>query len=280
MNEYMTWVVTCMDDRKLRLMLRWLPDEPWDWVDEMVIVTHRNRPDDLLRCQKVAEHWRPEWPIVCRTDEVEERELANIEAPYPLEMFFQHSLGVKILSALTHDAPMLFTDDDMVVQRDPSYLFDGRPFASYSGFDGFTNTPKDNLALDCLNETFDLNLTIQEFNAQRNDEAVWLMPTIDRDDYVDRLQRYFSHPFIEGVTYDKGTAPFGHTQRFRKIGMRFFSVYMIYRQAFQLRGNNYRILAQKELPQRVPKATFVHYCATGLKPQYMEFLWSHAPVEG
>lgn len=271
-----TWVVACTDDRKLRLMLRHLPEEPYGWLDELLVITHRDRPDDLIRCEKVIEHWRPDWPFRVRSDEEERQAIIDADLPKACRTFFEHSLGIKLAIPLTVQSPLLFTDDDIVVTQDPGYLLeDGYMHFSRSGLDGYTDTPKDLEGIAALNETFGLDLSVEEYNERRTDEAAWYIPRVGISDFVDRLGIYFETKHLQRITLDEGTAPYGHTQRFRKCGMRFWSGWVNYQgpeRAKIMTSADYRALAQKDIPKRVPRATFIHYCASGQKERYMEWL--------
>ncbi len=268
-----TWVITCVNQPYLELLLSWLPERPWPWVRQVLVLTRRDDPDLRRDLKETVTYARPLWPVRVETDDVYYFILDGIDAPPALRTFFEHSLGVKVMVPLLVQPPMLFTDDDVVVTRDPSYIFEsGLVAASYSGLDGLTETAKDLATLESICSTFGLDVDLKTYNAGRTDEAVWYLPSIDRDDYAARLRSYFTHPHVVSVSQDMGTAPHGHTQRFRKIGMRFMSGYVIRRGALQLRSPNYRALATKETPKSVPDATFIHYCSSGQKMKYVEWL--------
>jgi hypothetical protein len=267
-----------MDARKIELMFAWLPEEPWPWLKQMIIVTHRDHPRLLHDISQSVTECGKGWPVRVRTDIQEREAIRTFDLPPPLETFFEHSLGVKILQPLVTPPPLLFTDDDIIITRDPAtLLLNTWGFASHSGLDGYTDTAKDHEGLQAINDTFELTLTLDEYNAGRSDEAVWYIPRIDLGDYVRRLQRFYLHPHLVRISQDSGTAPFNHTQRFRKSGMRYFSGFVINSRMTLLQGRDYRALPYKVVPKKVPNATFVHYCASGNKPAYMEWLWKNVP---
>jgi hypothetical protein len=268
-----------MDGRKLALLLRWLPEEPWSWLDRILVITHRDRPDLVEELIDIKREYGRHWPIDIRTDRSEETALDIIDAPPALRTYFQHLLGVKLMLPVTLKTPLLFTDDDVIVTRDPEDLIaTNLPWFSHSGLDGYTETAKDLEAFDTVRRSFDLyGINLREFNRRRTDAGVWFLPTLDRTLYIRCLHRYFSDPHVVAVSHDVGTAPCGHTQRFRKLDQRFLSGHVIMTGGISVIGPHYRALADKKIPKSVPGATFVHYCASGQKERYVEWLEREVP---
>lgn len=273
-----TWAITCMDGRKLALLLRWLPEEPWRALQRIEVITHRHRQDLVEELIDVVNEWGGDWPIDVRTDRYEETMLDAIGAPPALETYFQDLLGVKLMLPITVGAPLLFTDDDVIVTKNPGGLLESQfAWFSHSGLDGYTETAKDLAAFGAIKDSFEFECQLKHFNDRRTDAGVWFMPKIDRTRYVRWLVRYFSDPRIINVSQDEGTAPCGHTQRFRKLDQRFLSGLVVRTGSLAVGGPHYRALADKTMPKSIPGATFVHYCASGQKERYMEWFEREAP---
>lgn len=266
-----TWVVACTSTSRLELLLRWLPEQPWPWVKKILVVT----PEWGRAFQRDIEFVtdvRPEWVIEVRDEAEESDTLDRIGAPEPLVAYFDDSLGVKLMLPLTVDTPFLYTDDDVVLTRDPSSIIQNYPWASHSGLDGYTDTPKDREALDTLCEAFLTEIPLDVFNHARTDAGVWYLPKFDLNFYLNALLRYFDSDHIRRVAADTGTAPKDHTQRFRKLDQRFLSGYMITHGGISIRAPHYKALADRKIPVKIPGSAFLHYCASGNKEGYMEWL--------
>lgn len=275
-NEEVTWVIPCMDDRKLRLILRYLPEEPFEWLKKIVVVVGDVRDLDI-KCELVARHYRPEWPIKVRTEEREHRCLDSIDAPEALRVYFRDLLGVKLLLPLTIEPPFLYTDDDVILRNNPAEFLGDDLWASQSGLDAYTTGRKDQEALGALCDAFNTYVTVDEFNKARTDAGVWYFPDY-YDDYDLRLWEYFGHSHVVDVSKDPGVANGNHTQRFRKLDQRFLSMWMRTHGGSVVRTPIYRAMADKKMPVRVPNnVCFIHYCASAHKERYMEWLTNALP---
>jgi hypothetical protein len=196
-----------------------------------------------------------------------------IEAPNPLPDYsaatgYPHlsnydgeKLGYKLGVPYVVRAPFLYTDDDIVVRRDPTYLLGDTPWVS--GHRMFYLV--DEVELAAYARAFSVApVSMEHWRSLRTDGGVWYAPRLDVRRWNDTLRRSWCET--------QQLARTGH--RYRQFDQRFLTMWNIAQGGGVLPFvGNYKLLIGRQLPRTVPTHTFVHYAVGGeLKHRYREWL--------
>lgn len=269
-----TWVVPSCTPEYLELFLDYLPDEPWPWVRRLVLIL----PDPF------DDRWNG---VGCRLLDMPGWE--ELTQTYADDTFFNHppatgdtapgmrayaerwpGLAIKVLAPLYFAGPLLIQDDDTVVLRDPAPLLELQPWGSTSGLDKFKPAAADAVLVREWDIAFGGRVSARHphaFNSLRVDAAVTAFNP-DRALYRDRVTKWFGWATADAV---RGKA----VGRSRLMDQRFLSYWMIAESDGPLRGPGYRAMPTKKMQRSLPRhATFIHYCASGVKQQYVDWLRS------
>jgi hypothetical protein len=165
--------------------------------------------------------------------------------------------------------PFFYTDDDVVIRHDPSYLLSAPHNGwSQSHLDQLGEKSVDVRLLSALHQAFDIEpdeLTRDLFNARRTDAGVYIMHNLDPAAYVEALYKFFSTNIAEIIV----AAP--SKGRYRTLDQRVLSGLFHTTNGYVMKMPHYKPLFGKNPPVNIPKTTFIHYCASSNKWKYA--LW-------
>lgn len=252
----------------LRLMLRWLPPEPYPSFDAIVVSTEGR----LVEEYRALLTLRPGWPSAVIGDDTLQATVATL--PAAMRTYCERSVGIKATLPLCVDRPRyLYSDDDVVFVRDPSHMLGDQPWASHSFI---SRVPDSDFSQRSIREwgTIVPGITLQDYNMRRTDAGMFYLPERDVR-YRSILETYFTlpttHERVNGNSKDK---LFTSDQPL-------LSLWMMTIGGTPMKGTDYRVWATRKLPKSIPESTCViHYCASSQKPRYVEFLNDQADMRG
>lgn len=283
-----TWVLGCLNPKHLELLLRWLPEEQWDSIKQMVVLTGTNIPvyDELRRLADL----RPGWDIDVRVEpncngelDYEHGVYAQHLMPGWPEMLAEYPLRVMVLyPLLVPEGPVLWTDDDFVVVNDPGPLLGNTSWGGRGGLDMLTPSPRTTRILDLLDRTFELDgLDLETYNVGRTSGGCTYLTDVDRKEWETKLRYFFEDDVVRELHGREG-----HKRRFingfRTLDQRFVTGWMMSHNGGVITGPHYRIWPYVKVPKKGPRddGTFYHYCAGKQKPRYVEWLHKVADERG
>lgn len=131
------WLYLCSDPEKLELTLRYLPAEPFEHLQTMYVgwCSHLDSPERFAALKLAVTTWAPPaW----RVGFIDLSPLGEY-LPTPLFTYWDNgktrwSLGMKLLLPLAFNSPFLYTDDDVIVTRDPRALLYNGGWGSKGSF--------------------------------------------------------------------------------------------------------------------------------------------------
>lgn len=269
MDEEYVWAYTCTKPEFFELTLMYLPDFPFKNLTQMLICCPKALVSTL---EEIALRVRPKWPIRFILDEWVDRDFVDDYEHALREYSLRHKL---LMPVVIGERNILFTDDDVIVQRDPHDLIQSGAFWSSMSFDRLSLSEADRRELEVLNEVFSTNIRLDEFNACRTDAGIWYFHNTQPKKYEALLRSYFDHPWNLEVI--RGTSR--HRPRYRD--QRFLTMYFHEFERGLRNTADVRIWGskfEKRSPKtRMPNETFIHYAASSQKPLYVEYLREHAP---
>ncbi len=277
-----TWVYMCNDPSKLQLTLRALPKEPLQELNLMWVVTdekNKHMHQDMLR----AIEWFP-----CHVTISSDEHLINyayrqlpVHPPMALRDYVDNpkpgwALGIKLLTPLFIKGPVLFTDDDVLVLKDPIELIRAGSFGTGQHTNSYnpdsTNTYRELTAFwDAIGAPGEADA--YEYNDGSMDAGIWYVDG-NRQDYAEKLCDFFACPLLD--TFAR------HMGKFRTLDQRFLTLYGLIHHWRSLRTSKERIIFVQRfdaIPESAYKhvtnrdSFFVHYCASSHKSQYQKRLW-------
>lgn len=278
-----SWVYLCNNADMLRLALMALPEAiPYSMTSMLIVVNKRNEhlvpdfkrivaesdtyidgavdsfivtDDILIERAKKRMGWFP--------DSLRDYVWSPCDTP-------NCSLGIKLLLPLAVSGAMLYTDDDVMILRDPYRLIQDGPFCtghhfnSY-GLDSTSSTDEVNQFASAMGLT---DFTTYDYNQAMMDAGIWFVD--QRDDWHIKLHKFFSCPIINSMRRN--------VTRFRCLDQRFITLYGALHGWRRLHHNAERLMVMQK-PDKAPKLmydnirsrkyTFVHYGASTWKPHYI-----------
>lgn len=248
------WAYLCSCPRRLRLTAKfakpWLAKSKLDWV---VCV-----PDNALGyneiCDAAAEARAAIFEVTDYYPEYNETHYPKVyQGSMPEHLGYKLSLP----SQLPMHWDVLYTDDDVIVQREP--VLGARPFASHIKTSRYQGIPQDELEVRTWCEALDLApISVWKFNNIRTDAGIAYWPRYTRNDYEVLCMRFFDAALALNLTGN----------RFRMIDQRLWTMFNYMKHGTQL-VSDYKILCGRT-PSR-SKKTFIHYCAGRHKLIHMEY---------
>jgi hypothetical protein len=164
----------------------------------------------------------------------------------------------------------LYTDDDVLVCHDPTYL--GMGWCTAHRFDKLTETQWDyDFAEEAGRAILGHGLTPWEFNERTVDFGVWAMP--HADGWLELMKEYWSLPTV--------TRTKRHTNRFRLNDQRFAALYFWrndWRRLTSVKDRRMVMHTFEKWDKRVDlckKSTFVHYGCGKHKTAVMNYIREH-----
>lgn len=263
------WFYLTTSPTFLSLTLDWLPREGMRGLGRMVVVAYdlpRRLQDNLRRaCEACAPGWL-DWEVRDVTEQARDigktipgRFATHLDNPKP-----RWSLGIKQLVPLLVPAPVLYTDDDVLVVRDPAPMIEAGPFIMYNGLDHMSISPRDVRTCEQLAHCFGLPTPWDpcDYNERSVDTGVWYAD--EAENWLPTLRAYWRLPFLE--------EPDAGTNLFRINCLRWGTAWSTAHGWRLLKGlpdRRFYCRSPEKTPPRTDKCTFIHYCATSHKDEYV-----------
>ena len=270
------WVYLCSDPRRLEMTLKFLP-EYLPGLEQMHVVfcSHFNQVTHS-DFKAVLNQWQPTWlPI----DVIDLSGWGGSLMPQGLQNYFRNdvgpggdgrvkTLGCKLLLPIIFQTPLLYTDDDVLMLRDPIKLY--RQYGEYGNRGSFRLEGKKRDVLEDIAEAFDVPEYTEYpalFDANIIGAGIFFIAA--HRNWKSRLERFSRCPYI-GRLRNKGREFFCLDQRFITA----FGLEHGWKQIGLKEGFRRTFLAGKKLPRNFfEDATFVHYgCAPKDKAKWVDLL--------
>jgi hypothetical protein len=265
------WFITCYKSKYVELLIKFLPRDMSTCRELRVYVGDDAEPGTMGRIVTAAMD-RPDWKIsVAHAPKVEQW------MPDPLKEYFDWHGGAaqKVVMPLLADGPMLFTDDDMVLLRDPSPLLSNTAWGSKSWLDRIA-VPSAAQTVLAAYENYPGPVNMDRWLARTTDAGVyWLPDRLDPLAYQQALVMFFSSDYAYSAVEHERIR--GKKGKAWKLDQRFLTAWLYHNGGPNLGPPHYRCMmgqVQKSLPR---KATFMHYLAQG-KDRIVEWLESLPPA--
>jgi hypothetical protein len=203
MSEPYSWVYLCSNPRRLAITLRCLPKEPFIGLQRMNIcyLSHLDPDDAGIVLYQVAQQWAPPWLNWATVDlsHYENRLPDAIHRIYWSTGKSRWSLGVKLLFPYAFECPYLYTDDDVVVSRDPLELMTN----SFGSKGCFRFGWKKHDIAQQLFDAFDLphgdiETAWGQYDARALDAGVWYQK--HPDNWAGALDAFSYMPYLADLT--------------------------------------------------------------------------------
>jgi len=251
------WVYLCSDPRRLALTMKYLP--AWPKQLHTMHICWCSHLDPAKRGQELyttAVNCMPEnscWVVQDISPDAVEH------LPAGLNDFFyglpngrpSWALGIKPLLALVFEPPFLYTDDDVLVLKDPQPLIDG--YGEFGTRSNFAYQPSLEIQRQ-IRTVFELDPSF-DFGVSNLDEGVLFIR--DRRDWADRLLAFSKLPYIKKLKEG--------CHESRRMGVRFHTAFGGQYNFHQLRTaserkNSYELPHKFSNPLAFTKGTtFFHY---------------------
>lgn len=212
------------------------------------------------------------------------RDLSNFRCPSQLEEYFtsptrkpRWSLGVKLLIPLEFTAPLLYTDDDVIICQDPQALMDerqlgpldmGPSFASGGNFPFFKHRDRVRYIADQLGQAMEISDVFERYDARILDAGFFFLSAQDCEDWAERLERFAALPYIGDLD------PESH--EFRRLDQRFLTAFGLRRRVRRLCSaplrRNFLTPPPKNVRGAITDTFFVHYMSRQYKAAWMDAL--------
>jgi hypothetical protein len=172
------------------------------------------------------------------------------------------------------DAPLLFTDDDIICTKDPGYLFTDpdlpRGTAAFHSWDPNSKykagNKKHEAQLRMWAHAFEIEpLSADRWNYWRTDAGLWYLPKVDKKKYEVQLKKFFLLALgLHDQLIDRDR---------RFLDQRFLTMWLFTHASTPLKHReDYRIqFHYAPPPKNVPNSTFIHYCVGTHKKEYEEW---------
>ena len=192
------WIYLCSNPKRLELTLRLLPRTPFVDLDRMIVGYCSHLDGDVWRMlEMTASQWKPNWL------NLEVHDLSGLGAHLPDELVqYWHnsksrwSLGVKLVLPYAVCGPYLYTDDDVIVSRDPHdwlmYSFGSKGCFRFAG-------KKQGIAAQ-LFDAFGLRYepAWRHYDDNALDAGVWFQKY--HDNWDERLADFAKLPYLLDLT--------------------------------------------------------------------------------
>jgi len=259
------WVVPAFYPDFFELMCAWLPREQWEGIDCFTVLTPEEKKETIWG---ITQRYIPDWEVRVFSYEFIDAMMGDVP-----RVLGEYELRTKMyVNHVFQDSEILYTDDDIVVQRDPSHALGTSAWWSSVHTDGFYLTNKQDVQeLLMLEEVFGEAIDVKHFNRTRTEAGLWWLPEgTSLESYRDLLVEYFAHPLNVKLMDGKAKV------RRRYRDQRFLSVfYDLYADGAPNRANitTFNGPFDRRTPKSFPKKEFIHYAAGRHKPDYVAYLW-------
>ncbi len=202
------WAYLCGDAKKLELTLRCLPREPLDGLDRFTVgwCSHLDPRYRSTELEQTLARFAPTW--LRDRAAVHDLSMLGRWLPKGLAAYWstdkaRWSLGVKLMVPAAFDGPLLYTDDDVLVLKDPAPLLAQGSFGSKGCFRfGYKKIH----VVEQLYQAFDL----EDWRLPGSDRLSALYDRYALDagvfyahntaNWENRLHRFARCPYIESLT--------------------------------------------------------------------------------
>jgi hypothetical protein len=203
-----------------------------------------------------------------------DRRMKDILSVDAYDFYMLYSMRKKMALPLLFDGSTIHSDDDMLVLRDPSYL--GYSWASVSGLDRTSWSNANIILTNAISECCGIDWDPDISNAWCCDAGVQAFTQEDKEVYKDVMIRILSSKNVRNAYKNLGK------NDFRLMDQRVLSVTAAIRGMRRLTSTyDYRAVPYKcpsKYCPKLPKSTWVHYCATSHKTAWLEFFESQMNV--
>ena len=268
------WAYLCSDPRRLEMTLKFLPHIPELERLHVCYCSHFGQVTaDELRA--VLNQHRPTW----LKSNIEDLTPYGVLMPEGLQKYFRNdrlpggdgrikTLGCKLAIPLIFNGPLLYTDDDVLVLKNPVDLW--RQYGDYGNRGSFRLEGKGRDMLEDIVEAFDVPEWVEYptvFDQHIIGAGIFFMHA--RDNWRYRLKRYSQCPYIARLST--------RAREFFCLDQRFVTAFGIehgWKQIGLAEGFRRTFLAGSRLPRNFfQDATFVHYgCAPKDKTKWVDLL--------
>lgn len=257
------WVYLCGDPRKLELTLKFLPERMTDL--RTMKICWMSHLDPAYRDQELSETASRfakgiQWRLV---------DLSDLEGRCPtgLQEYFNSgrsrcSLAVKLLLPMRFNTPFLYTDDDVLVPKDPIKYLGPTGWCSkgLARFAGERLEQQEQLAKAFgLEKRFRANPSLW-YDDHALDAGVWWMP--NSGEWAKFLFEFAACPYIQDLT--------PKSSEFRRMDQRFLTCFGIVNKWEQLTIRNCFAPPSKPLRDNFFDVVFIHYKTPTSKEHWMK----------
>lgn len=281
------WIYLCNEPSFLRLMLAKMPRQRFKGLGKFVVVTNERNVELIPELHAtIQESGHPNtfpYDVVHDGAMIDETVRVLNLSPEAKIAFSLYPLSVKLCIPWWFTRAtewILYTDDDVLVLRDPIDLT--RPKPLWGNMNGIgsrfrAGNWKHDLQVEALNEIFDLTFDIAHYNRHRMNGGTW---TFQRDDeYLKYLRRFWEHPF-----YRTAHINLAKTEHWL-LDQRFLTGYWNLRDGHFLQSQRKYRLFRSKFPKALEKDElrwplptlpyFVHYMAW--KSHYVKWFTENIP---